>query len=510
MPGEPLPVHFADARGARLAWQVWGEGPARMVAVPPLAQNIEAAWEWHQIREMLDRFGTFSRYVHYDKRGTGASDRTSHVPGLDERVDDLRAVMDASGMDSAHLFVQSDGGPTAIMFAATYPERVESLILFGTGAAMLPPDITEEMRITLRERRVTEWGTPQSRMVDDFAPSMAWNQEFRSWHQRYERLAASTDSLRELLDVIAEMDVREVLPILSVPTLVIHRVEEKRVRIELGRELAEHIPGARLLELPGEDHYAYVGDLDEWMPEVERFVTGRVRPRPPEATARPSVRIRTLGGFSVEVDGEALPAATWGSRMSRQLCKRLVAARGWPITRDQLIDMLWPDDTDMRKLGARLSVQLSAVRRVLGRGVVADRESVRLDLDEVSTDLEDLYRATDDAAIVAVYSGEFLPEDRYEDWTTGPRDEARTRFIAASRRLAAHEREQGDPLRAASIARGILDADLYDQPAHRLVVECLLEAGEHGEAREAHRAWQAAMAELDLEPETFEVIADSR
>jgi pimeloyl-ACP methyl ester carboxylesterase/DNA-binding SARP family transcriptional activator len=500
-----LPVHFAQARGARLAWQVWGDGPANMLAIPPLAQNIEAAWEWPWIAAMLERFGSFSRYVHFDKRGTGASDRQSRVPGIDERVDDVRAVMDAADFDSAHLFVQSDGGPMALMFAHTYPERVESLTLFGSGAYMLPRDITEEQRVENRERRVAEWGTPQSRMVDDFAPSQAANQEYRSWHQRYERVAASTDSLRDLLDVVSEMDVREILPSIEVPTLVLHRTGDQRVGVDLGRELAREMPNARLLELPGDDHFAYVGDLDEWMPEVERFVTGKVQPR--QHRAQPSsVRVVTLGGFGVEVDGELVPAAQWGSRNARQVCKRLVAARGWPVPREELIDMLWPDEDDLRRLGARLSVQLSAVRRVLGRGVVADRETVRLDVDEVSTDLEDFYKATDDAAVVAAYGGEFLPEDRYEDWSGPPRDEARTRFVAASRRLARHEMDRGQPLRAAEIARGILEVDRYDDDAHRLVVSTLLEAGEAGEARRAHETWAAAMAELDTTVDPFESI----
>jgi pimeloyl-ACP methyl ester carboxylesterase/DNA-binding SARP family transcriptional activator len=507
---EPPPIQFAQARGARLAWQMWGDGPATMVAIPPLAQNIEAAWEWPPIRHMLERFGSFSRYLHFDKRGTGASDRRSRVPGIDERIDDVRAVMDDAGIGTAHLFVQSDGGPTAMLFAATYPNRVDSLILFGTGAAMKPASWTEEDRIAARERRVTTWGTPESHMVDDFAPSLASDQEYRSWHQRYERVAASTDSLRELIDIISEMDVREVLPTLDVPTLVIHRVGDRRIPIALGRELAATIPGARLLELEGDDHFAYVGDLDEWMPEVERFVTGEVRHRPPVGISQEvSVRILTLGGFAVEVDGVAQPIGAWGSRLARQLCKRLVAARGWPLTRDELIDMLWPDESDMGRLSARLSVQLSGVRRVLGRGVVADRQTVRLDLGEVSTDLEDFYKATDDAAVVAAYAGEFLPEDRYEDWTMGPRDEARTRFVAAARRLANREREAGAAVRAATLARRIVEVDRYDDDAHRLVVESLLAAGEPGEARGTHAAWAAALAEIDVSVEPFDRIASS-
>lgn len=500
---ERSPIKFAQGRGARLAWQIWGEGPATIVAIPPLAQNIEVAWESPYIERMLDRFGTFSRYLHFDKRGTGASDRRSAAPGIDERVDDVRRVMDDAEIEAAHLFVQSDGGPMSILFAATYPERVNSLIFHGSGAC-LSPAVSEEERIVRRERQVREWGTPESRIVDMFAPSLATDQEYRTWHQRYERQSATTDSLRELLDLASEMDVREILPTLDVPTLVIHRKEERIIPLALGRELATSIPGARLLELDGEDHFAYAGDIDVWMTEVERFVTGEVRTRTTAAPEEKTVRIVTLGRFAVEIDGVDLPTSAWGSRLARQLLKRLVAARGWPVTRDELFDILWPDEADVRVLGPRLSVQLSAIRRVLGGGIIADRHTVRLDLEEVSTDLENFYKATDDAAVVAAYPGEFLPEDRYDDWTAGPRDEARTRFVTAARRLAKQTHDSGDPLRAVPLARRLLEADRYDDGAHRLVVESLLAGGEVGEARRSHRFWQETMAEIGVTVGNFD------
>jgi pimeloyl-ACP methyl ester carboxylesterase/DNA-binding SARP family transcriptional activator len=485
---------------------MWGEGDETVVAVPPLAQNIEVAWESPHVTRMLERFGSFSRYLHFDKRGTGASDRRSRVPGIDERVEDLRAVMDSADIDSAHLFAQSDGGPMTLLFAATYPDRVESLILFGTGAT-LRPTWPEEVRVEARERQVREWGTPESRIVDGFAPSLAADQEFRSWHQRYERQAATTDSLRELLDLSAEMDATEVLSTLDVPTLILHRTDDRIVPVELGRELAAAIPGARLVELAGDDHFAYAGDLDLWMAEMEEFVTGQVRSREHVGRRADPVRIRTLGGFAVEVDGEAVPTSDWGSRHARQLCKRLVAARGWPVTRDELVDLLWPDESGWTRLSARLSVQLSIVRRVLGGGIIADRQMVRLDLDEVSTDLEDLYKASDDRAIVAAYPGEFLPEDRYEDWTSGPRDEARSRYVAAARRVAQREQSLGNPLRAAGFARRLVGIDPYDEASHRLLVESLLAAGETSEARTAHEAWSAAMSDIGVEATPFETMA---
>ncbi len=499
-------IEFAPARGARLAWQRWGNGTEEIVAIPPLAQNIEVAWEAPLIRAMLERFGTFSRYLHFDKRGTGASDRRSRVAGIDERVDDIRAVLDHAEIEAAHFFVQSDGGPMALMFAATYPDRVKSLTMFGSGAHLAPP-WSEEERIERRERMVKEWGTPQSRIVDAFAPSLAANQVFRTWHQRYERLAATTDSLRELIDISAEMDAREVLPTLDVPTLVLHRVGDRAIPLSLGRDLAESINGARLVELEGDDHYAYAGDVASWMREFEQFVTGRLSPQPGSRRSNARPRIQTLGGFSVELDGRDIPTSDWGSRLARQLTKRLVAARGWPVTRDELIEMLWPGESDMRRLGARLSVLLSTVRRVLRGGVVADRETVRLDLDQVSTDIEDLYAARDDRAVLAAYVGEFLPEDRYEDWTRGIRDEIRSRFVGAAKAVAEEEIAAKNPSGAATLYRKIIAVDPYDDATHRALINALLASGDPGGARRAHAAWTKSMSEIDASVPSFETLS---
>lgn len=495
------PIHFAPARGARIAYQIFGDGPATIVSIPPTAQNIEMAWERPEIRRMLQRFGSFSRFLHFDKRGTGASDRRSQISGIDERVEDLRAVMDHAELERAHLFVASEGGPMAILFAATYPDRAESLTLWGSGPSMVPPDMTSAQvaeHRELHERFARVWGTPDSPVVDGFAPSLAGDQSFREWHQRYERQAASADSLLELLELTFEMDVREVLPVLDLPTLVLHRTGDRIVSIDFGRELAREIRGARLVELPGNDHFAYAGDIDTWMIEMERFVTGAVKTRPTQPSHKPMVRITTLGRFAVEVDGVEVPGSAWGSRRARQVCKRLVAARGWPVTRDELFELLWPDEFDRQKLGARLSVQLSAVRRVLGGGVIADRQTVQLNLDEVTTDLEAFYAATHDTAVVAAYTGEFLPEDRYDDWTGPTRDEARSRFVRTARRLAEKHLVEERFEKATELGRRLIEVDEFDEDAHELVVGALLGAGERGEAKRAHEAWAAAMAQLDI------------
>lgn len=502
------PVRFAQARGARIAYQEFGEGPPTMVAIPPAAQNIETSWEWPTVRAMLERFGSFCRYIHFDKRGTGASDRDAGVNAIDERVEDLRAVMDAAGVDHSHLLVVSEGGPMGILFAATYPERVDSLVLIGSGPSLVRPNMSEDERAAFREgidRYASLWGTADSPVVDGFAPSLAGDPEYRAWHQRYERAAAGQDSVRDLLELTMTMDVREILPTLDVPTLVIHRTGDRIVPVEWGRELAEKIPGARLFLQESDDHFPYVGDMEGWMVEVERFVTGTVQPRPTTAPRNTDVRITTMGRFDVTIGGEPVPTSAWGSRLARQLLKRLVAARGRPVTRDELFELLWPDEFDRSKLGPRLSVQLSAVRRVLGTGVVADRETVRLDLDEIETDLEAFFAANDDAAIVGAYGGEFLPENRFDDWTAAMRDETRARFVTAARTLVRRHLEGGSYRMAARTARRLIEVDRYDEAAHRALVRALAAMGETGEAERAYDAWAAAMAELDVEIDSYEV-----
>jgi len=503
VPLDALPeTRFAPARGARIAYQVFGGGDHTVVAVPPTAQNIDLSWEQPAVRAMLERFASFSRYLHFDKRGTGCSDRKGRIADLDERVDDLRAVMDHAGIEHAHLFGNSEGGPMTLLFAATYPDRVDSLILFGTGAGLLPPDLTADQLAAQRVGAVAyaaKWGTEASPVATGMAPTLsAQDPTFPAWHQRYERYAASQDSLLELLELSFTADVRELVPTIHHPVLVIHRTEDRVIPVARARELVALLPNARLLEQPGEDHFSYSGDVDGWMDEFERFVTGTVRSAPVAASRRPAVRITTLGRFAVTVDGQEVTTSQWGSRRARQLCKRLVAARGWPVTRDELFDLLWPDETDRHRLGARLSVQLSGVRRVLHGGVIADRESVRLDLEEVDTDLEELFRASDDAAVVAAYPGVFLPDDVYEPWTEGARAEAQTRFVPSARREAQRLLERGELAAVVQLAHRLRDIDGFDDDAHQLLITALDRAGAAAEAERASDAYRSAMAELGV------------
>lgn len=498
----PVPaVRFVKVGGGRLAWQEWGDGDSTIVAIPPAAQNIETAWEWPGIRTMLERFGSFARYVHFDKRGTGASDRGDVVPGLDTRVDDLRAVMDDAGVERGHLFAQSEGGPTALLFAATYPHRVESLILHGTGACIVPSDLAadpEFRRDQIEKRRsfADRWGTSDTASIALFAPSMVGDREFTEWFVRYERTAASGEGVFDLMTQMIDMDVRDVVGEIDAPMLVLHRTDETAMPIGLGRELVGLAQNATLIELDGADHFAFLGDIDTWMTEVERWVTGTVRDRPVDVGPR-SPEITTLGRFAVTVDGTEVDAASWGSRRARVLLKRLVVAEGAPVTREELFDLLWPDETDRARLGARLSVQLSAVRKVLGGGVLADRETVALDRDHVRVDLFDYLEAAaagSDETVLDRY-GEFLPEQRYDDWAAPTRERVRSIFTTAAHRRITVAIDADDTASAIELARRIVAADPTDELAHASLVDALQAAGDEAAARRARSDWRAATGE---------------
>ena len=469
------PIHFAPARGGRIAYQRWGSGP-KVFAVPPSAQNIETGWEWHEVRSMLERFGSFCDYTHFDKRGTGASDVAQQVPGIDERVDDMRAVLDHAGIDHTYLFAQSEGGPLALLFAAAFPERVDGVILHGSGARMMPDEYDREQQIERREAFARAWGTPESITVPLFVPSRTTDTEYVAWHQRYERTAASYAGLRDLMLQMMDWDVRDVVPDIECPILVLHRTGDPAMPIEYGREVVDLARDGTFVELEGDDHFCYVGER-EWMDHFERFVTGTVRERPTAPTP-PAVSITTLGRFAVTVDGDEVPTSAWGSKRARTIVKRLAAARGWPVRREELADLLWPDEPDPTVWGSRLSVQLSTVRRVLKGAVIADRQTIALDLDTVDLDLAHLHASTDDDEIVGLHAGPFLPEEAAEDWRRGPHDEALSVARAAGHRLLTAALDAPEPVRATELAHRLLGWDEFDAIAHDGAVEAAIAAGD--------------------------------
>ena len=230
-------------------------------------------------RALFARLGGFAQVLHFDKRGTGASDRTARLPTVDQRVEDLVAVMDAAGCERAHLLGLSEGGPVAIALAATYPQRVETLALFGSGAASSATRRRRARRAARRRPLLPHrWGAEESVTLDVFGPSVAGDASYRAWEPRYERQSATPAALGELLEMVEAIDVRPLLSSVSAPTLILHRRDDHVVSVARARETAALLPHARLVELDGVDHLAQAGDVDEWIDHYERFVVGALRP----------------------------------------------------------------------------------------------------------------------------------------------------------------------------------------------------------------------------------------
>ncbi len=265
-------THYARSGDLRIAYQVVGSGPFDLVFVPGFISNLDLYWDEPTLAHFLSRLGSFSRLILFDKRGTGLSDRLGDLPTLEERMDDVRAVMDAVGSEQAALFGISEGGAMSVLFAATYPERTRALVLYGAyghfPSWVLPPDkLTAFLDMIDRD-----WGTGTS--LKAFAPSKLSDERFKSWWARFERLGASPSAVIALMRMNSEIDIRHILPAIRVPTLVLHRVDDPRVSVEAGRYLGAAIPGAKYVELPGSDHVAWVGDVDHLTDEIEEFLTG--------------------------------------------------------------------------------------------------------------------------------------------------------------------------------------------------------------------------------------------
>src|SRR6266545_836746 len=272
------PIRYANAGGVSIAYRVTGEGPLDLVWVPGLGSNLEMDLESPALDRLMQRLASFSRLMVFDKRGMGLSDRNVGAPTLEERMDDVRAVMDAVGSERAALMGMSEGGPMSVLFAATYPERTVALVLYGSTARARRdvdyPHGCDEAFAELYRIFDNGWGTGESLRV--FAQSMADDERTREVMGRVERAAGSPGTMRPFLDTLVGIDVRAVLPMISVPTLVVHATDDACVPIGNGRWLADHIPGARFVELPG-DHGGGLADA-RFADEVESFLTGRRHP----------------------------------------------------------------------------------------------------------------------------------------------------------------------------------------------------------------------------------------
>lgn len=284
MPDIPR-ISYARSGDVHIAYQTWGRGP-RVVGVPPFVQNIEQLWSDPSgcYPYFLERFGRFATVTQFDKRGTGLSDRVDGANGIEERMDDIRAVMDAAGVVRATIGGISEGGPMAMLFAATYPERTEKLLLAGTAARFVtgpdyPHGTSPELFDSFTEQVVARWATPESLLTPMWMPTMTGNTAFMRWIPTYERACASPGAVREIFRFVRDIDVRSVLSSIQAPTLIIHRTDDRVVPVAHGRYLAEHIPNATLVELPGNDHVPWIGDVDAVLAAIEEFVTGTTSAR---------------------------------------------------------------------------------------------------------------------------------------------------------------------------------------------------------------------------------------
>jgi len=264
-------THYAQSADASIAYQVMGDGPVDIILVPGLFSHIEFMHEMPGYTAVLRRLSRFARVVTFDKRGQGLSDRMTGAPSLEQRMDDVRAIMDAIGSTKAVLFGFSEGCPMSVLFAATYPDRVSHLVLLGSFARSkdrLPDDLWQ-----LRcDEIVQNWGSGDT--VKTVAPSQAANAEVIAQIAKFERLSSSPGALRTLLVLNRAIDVTTILPMLQTPTLVLHRTGDARVPVALGRAVAGSIPGAKYVEYPGCDHYYWVGETEAMLGDVEEFVTG--------------------------------------------------------------------------------------------------------------------------------------------------------------------------------------------------------------------------------------------
>jgi pimeloyl-ACP methyl ester carboxylesterase len=271
-------THYVQNGEVNIAYQVIGSGPVDVVFVMGWVSHLEYFWKNELFASFLNHLASFSRLILFDKRGTGLSDRVpvTELPTLEQRMEDVHAVMDAVGSKRAVLIGVSEGGPMCSLFAATYPERTAALIMIGTYAKRIsdsdyPWAPTLEQHGAFLELLKHEWGGPVG--IEERAPSLAGDEEFRDWWATYLRMGASPGAAVALTKMNAEIDVRNVLPSIRVPTLVIHRTGDACLKVEGGRYVASRIPNSQYVELGGIDHLPFVGDQTEILDAIEEFVT---------------------------------------------------------------------------------------------------------------------------------------------------------------------------------------------------------------------------------------------
>jgi pimeloyl-ACP methyl ester carboxylesterase len=312
-----IETRYAKSGELNIAYQVFGSGTVKIVLIPGWASNVENIWTLPAFEAFAAKLAQFSQVVLLDRRGTGLSDPVANPPTLEERMDDVRAVIDAAGWERAVIWGISEGGPMAMLFAASYPQRVPALILYGTFARFsraddyphgYPAKVNEAWIGALQKT----WGTGE--LSSYFAPSVAKDAATMRMLARLERLSMSPGTAHKLFTLVTQTDVRHVLPAIRVPTLILHRSGDTPVRVGHARYLAERIAGAKYVELPGQDHMPFVGDVDALLGEVREFLTG-------ERAAPEADRILTTILFCDIADSTSRAAALGDHGWSKLLAR---------------------------------------------------------------------------------------------------------------------------------------------------------------------------------------------
>jgi pimeloyl-ACP methyl ester carboxylesterase/DNA-binding winged helix-turn-helix (wHTH) protein len=309
------PVRYARAGNVHIAYRIFGEGQRDIVMIPGTLSHLEIFWESAAKQHLLKRLTAFARVIIFDKRGQGLSDRVVAEQTLEERIDDVRAVMDAAGSKRATIYGWSEGGPMSLMFAATYPDRATTLVLYGTFASVKdkPWGASRTQWEDMLRDWAAHWGEGILLRVN--APSIADDPAATQWWGTLERASASPGSIVALMRANYEMDVRHILPTIAIPTLVMHRTEDALVPVAAGRYLAEHIPGARCAEIPGTDHTVTDSDTEDVIAdEIEKFITGDLHRAEPD-------RILTTAMFA-HIEESGPRESQLGKHRSHELLKK--------------------------------------------------------------------------------------------------------------------------------------------------------------------------------------------
>jgi pimeloyl-ACP methyl ester carboxylesterase len=317
MPSLRPETRYTKSGDLNIAYQVVGEGRFDLIYVPGWISNVELMWDEPAHAHVLDRLASFSRLILFDKRGTGLSDPVplDGLPTLEERMDDVRAVLDAVGCEQVALFGFSEGGLMSVLFAATYPDRITALVLYGVFAKRIwSPDYPWAPKPETRAREIEELEENWSHTMDldKLAPSE--DEAFKNRLATYFRRSASPGAAVALMRMNTQIDVREVLPSIQAPTLVLHRKDDLDASVDEGRWLAEQIPGATFVELPGDAHTLWGGDTDSVVDEIEEFLTGARRGPEPD-------RVLATVLFT-DIVGSTEQAKKLGDRRWRELLER--------------------------------------------------------------------------------------------------------------------------------------------------------------------------------------------